>query len=112
MTNPFVAGRIPPDLHEKLNEFCIKSGKSKTEVFIEALAEYLEYTLTGPVKPRGYITTEEFEKALNEIRQEIAQLKQAHQHQGNVDVVPPLKDFFASTYEKHYKKNPKKGREP
>ena len=38
---PFLSGRIPQDLHERIEEYCKEEYVSKTEVMIEALRKYL-----------------------------------------------------------------------
>ncbi|MDJ0633779.1 MAG: ribbon-helix-helix protein, CopG family [Xenococcaceae cyanobacterium MO_188.B29] len=41
MGKPQIAVRIPPSLMEKLNSYVEKTGSSKTEVIVGALAHYL-----------------------------------------------------------------------
>ena len=47
--NPFFSGRIPPNLFERAEQHCDKSGISKTELLIAALRAYLDYP--EPPKP-------------------------------------------------------------
>lgn len=45
MPNPFFSGRIPPDLHQCIEQHIIKTKESKTQVLINALAAYLNHPL-------------------------------------------------------------------
>jgi hypothetical protein len=44
--NPFFSGRIPQDLHDRIQDHCSKTGETKTQVLINALSAYLKH----PVK--------------------------------------------------------------
>lgn len=44
--NPFFSGRIPQELHERIQEHCAETGETKTQILINALAAYLNH----PVK--------------------------------------------------------------
>lgn len=39
--SPIVGVRIPPEWLEEINELCKQTGKTKTQVILEALAQYL-----------------------------------------------------------------------
>ncbi len=41
MANPFVSGRVPPALHERLEEYCQTTGLTKSEVLVSALSAHL-----------------------------------------------------------------------
>ncbi len=43
--NPFFSGRIPQDLHDRIQQHCETTGESKTQVLINALAAYLNHPL-------------------------------------------------------------------
>lgn len=45
MPNPFFSGRIPLDLFEKVNQHIAKTGESKTQVLVKALAYYLDHPI-------------------------------------------------------------------
>ncbi len=41
MTRPQIAVRIPPSIFEQLNNYVEKTGTSKTDVVVSAIAQYL-----------------------------------------------------------------------
>jgi hypothetical protein len=43
MANPFFSGRIPQSLYDKVEQHINESGKSKTELLINALSNYLDF---------------------------------------------------------------------
>jgi hypothetical protein len=49
MANPFFSGRIPQSLYDKVEQYISESGKSKTELLISALSNYLDFPVE--VKP-------------------------------------------------------------
>jgi len=44
VTKPFLAARIPEDLNTKLEEHSASTGEGRTQVVINALAKYLNFT--------------------------------------------------------------------
>ena len=52
MRKPQIAVRVPPSLFEQLNEYVEKTGTSKTDVVINAIAEYLGCTENMPLSQR------------------------------------------------------------
>lgn len=46
MPNPFFSGRIPPDLHKRVEQYKAETGESKTDILINALAAYLNYPVS------------------------------------------------------------------
>jgi hypothetical protein len=57
--NPFFSGRIPQDLHDRIQQHCLETGETKTQILINALAAYLNH----PVKENlsnSPVTREEF----------------------------------------------------
>jgi RHH-type rel operon transcriptional repressor/antitoxin RelB len=46
--SPTIGVRIPPEWLEEINALCKQTGKTKTQVILEALAQYLgKNTVTG-----------------------------------------------------------------
>ncbi|HAZ46501.1 MAG TPA: hypothetical protein DDW76_01870 [Cyanobacteria bacterium UBA11369] len=46
--SPTIGVRIPPEWLEEINELCKQTGKNKTQIILEALAQYLgKNTVTG-----------------------------------------------------------------
>jgi hypothetical protein len=43
MANPFFSGRIPQGLYDKAEQYISESGKSKTDLLINALSNYLDF---------------------------------------------------------------------
>jgi hypothetical protein len=43
MANPFFSGRIPQSLYDKAEQYISESGKSKTDLLINALSNYLDF---------------------------------------------------------------------
>lgn len=58
MTKPLFSGRIPPDLHQRVEERRKITGESKTDILVGALAKFLDF-------PLDYLDPEEI-KALGE----------------------------------------------
>ena len=52
MARPQVAIRLPPDLMDKLNRYIKRTGTSKTEVIVGALAQYLDCPESIPLGQR------------------------------------------------------------
>ena len=49
MANPFFSGRIPQSLYDRVEQYINESGKSKTELLINALSNYLDFPVE--IKP-------------------------------------------------------------
>jgi predicted DNA-binding protein len=75
MANPFFSGRIPKDLNEKINSFTKESGKSRSEILIEALSAYLNY----PVEIKKPAHNEELWDAIRKLQERVAALEGADQ---------------------------------
>lgn len=60
MPSPFFSGRIPQELKEKIDEFCKKTGKGKTEFMIEAFYKYLDLPIPTTEKS-AEVTKEMYE---------------------------------------------------
>lgn len=52
MSKPQIAIRIPPSLLEKLNSYVERSGTSKTDVIVSAIATYLGCGSDVPLSQR------------------------------------------------------------
>jgi hypothetical protein len=64
MTKVQLSVRIPPLVHEKLEDYIHLSGESKTEVVAKALAEYLERPEGRPLIQR----MAELERQMKELK--------------------------------------------
>jgi hypothetical protein len=70
-TNPFFSGRIPQELFDKVEEFCKETSRSKTEILINALSEYLKFPIPKPKVESQYVTLEMFEAYTNKISERL-----------------------------------------
>ena len=52
MAKPQIAIRLPPYLMDKLNSYIARTGSSKTEVIVGALAQYLDCPESIPLGQR------------------------------------------------------------
>ncbi|MEA5537009.1 DNA-binding domain-containing protein [Crocosphaera sp. XPORK-15E] len=52
MRKPQIAVRVPPSLFDELNDYVNKTGTSKTDVVVSAIAEYLGCTDNVPLSQR------------------------------------------------------------
>jgi hypothetical protein len=68
MANPFFSGRIPQSLHDKVEQYISESGKSKTELLINALSSYLDFPVeakeTNNSNEELWIAIKELQKRL------------------------------------------------
>ncbi len=63
MVRPQIAIRLPVPLMEKLNAYVKRTGASKTEVMVGALAQYLDFPESIPLSQR----VSEIEKRMKEL---------------------------------------------
>ena len=63
MVRPQIAIRLPVPLMEKLNAYVKRTGASKTEVMVGALAQYLDFPESIPLSQR----VAEMEKRMKEL---------------------------------------------
>ena len=63
MVRPQIAIRLPVPLMEKLNAYVKRTGASKTEVMVGALAQYLDLPESIPLSQR----VSEIEKRMKEL---------------------------------------------
>ena len=63
MVRPQIAIRLPVPLMEKLNAYVKRTGASKTEVMVGALAQYLDFPESIPLSQR----VAEIEKRMKEL---------------------------------------------
>ena len=73
--NPFFSGRIPQDLHDRIQEHCSKTGESKTQVLINALAAYLNH----PVKSENPVSTGISHQEFAALQEQVAALQESIQ---------------------------------
>ncbi|HEY9649261.1 MAG TPA: hypothetical protein V6C95_01260 [Coleofasciculaceae cyanobacterium] len=71
MASPFFSGRIPQDLYDKIKNFADESGKSKTEILIEALSAYLNC----PVEIKKPARDEELWDAIKKLQERVTALE-------------------------------------
>lgn len=74
MPNLFFSGRIPPDLHERVEQYVSETGESKTQVLINALVAYLNFPISiqkpspaSQISKEIFSALEERVKALEEL---------------------------------------------
>ena len=59
--NPFFSGRIPKELNQSIIKHCEETGKSKTQVLVEALSNYLNIPIPeSSQKLKPEVTKEQF----------------------------------------------------
>lgn len=72
MANPFFSGRIPQELSDKAEEYSKQSGKSKTDILIEALSLYLNF----PIEVKRTVNdNEELWKAIKDLQEKVEKLE-------------------------------------
>ncbi len=74
MPNPFFSGRIPQNLHDRVEQYISESGKSKTELLINALSSYLDFPVEAKETNNSsneelWITVKELQKRLEKLEQ-------------------------------------------
>ena len=62
MVRPQIAIRLPVPLMEKLNAYVKRTGASKTEVMVGALAQYLDFPESIPLSQRMAAMEKRMEK--------------------------------------------------
>lgn len=97
MANPFFSGRIPQNLHDKIEEYISESGKSKTELLIDALSNYLDF----PVEiKQTNSNNDELWIVVKELQERIEKLEE-----GSIDkdvIIPDNTDITAINKNKEY----------
>lgn len=97
MANPFFSGRIPQNLHDRVEQYINESGKSKTELLINALSKYLDF----PVEAKQTNNSnDDLWIVVKELQERIEKLEQ-----GSItkDVITPdNKDITAIDKNKEY----------
>lgn len=88
MANPFFSGRIPQSLYDKIEQYISESGKSKTELLINALSNYLDFPIE--VKQTNN-SNDELWIAVKELQERIEKIEQGSIKQ-NV-IIPDNKDI-------------------
>lgn len=66
-SNSFFSGRIPPELHQNVKDYCKESGKSKTQVLIEALSKYLNVPIQDRNDKNDEVTKEMYNLLIKRI---------------------------------------------
>lgn len=88
MANPFFSGRIPQSLYDKVEQYISESGKSKTELLINALSNYLDF----PVEAKqANNSNEELWIVVKELQERMEKLEQ-----GSISkdvIIPDNKDI-------------------
>ncbi|MEM7581303.1 MAG: hypothetical protein AAF316_15965 [Cyanobacteria bacterium P01_A01_bin.80] len=70
MGNPFFSGRIPKELFQKAEQYIKENDMTKTDLLIEALAQYLNFSLKRNI-PESEITLEMF----NDLKERLEKLE-------------------------------------
>ena len=73
MASPFFSGRIPQDLYNKAEAFIKESGKTRTDVLIEALASYLQH----PIENQKPVGNQDLWNAIQELQRKVELLERA-----------------------------------
>ncbi|BAZ39368.1 hypothetical protein NIES4101_53210 [Calothrix sp. NIES-4101] len=93
MPMPFLSGRIPQRLFDAVEARAQTDGKTRTQIMVEAISAYLNIPyIPEPQKP----TIEELAQRLAELEKTVQEMKAEKKSP------PPLKDFFADSYDRHY----------
>jgi hypothetical protein len=73
MANPFFSGRIPQNLHDRVEQYISESGKSKTELLINALSNYLDFPVevkqTNSSNDELWIVVKELQERIEKLEQ-------------------------------------------
>lgn len=73
MANPFFSGRIPQSLYDKVEQYISESGKSKTELLISALSNYLDFPVeakqTNSSNDELWIVVKELQERIEKLEQ-------------------------------------------
>jgi hypothetical protein len=75
MAKPFIAARVPQRIEDKLNERVQKTGLGKTEIIVNALAEYLGCSIDVPEETRAVDRLIVVEKELAELQNRVRALE-------------------------------------
>lgn len=68
MPKPFIAARVPQILVDKLEEHVKESGQGKTDIIVNALAQYLGCSIDVPEETRAVDRLVAVEKELTELK--------------------------------------------
>lgn len=94
---PFLSGRVPQELYNAVNARAKETGKSRTDIMIEAVCAYLG--LPTPTTPKTAA-----EQRIEELEQRMAQLEEKLEKMQPKPTPPPLSEFFSQErVDKHYK---------
>jgi hypothetical protein len=73
MANPFFSGRIPQSLYDKVEQYINESGKSKTDLLINALSSYLDFPVeikqTNSSNGELWIVVKELQERIEKLEQ-------------------------------------------
>jgi hypothetical protein len=73
MANPFFSGRIPQSLYDRVEQYISESGKSKTELLINALSNYLDFPIeakqTNNSNDELWIAVKELQERMEKVEQ-------------------------------------------
>jgi hypothetical protein len=48
MSNKFLSGRVPQELHDAIEKYCKETGEKRTDVIIKGVAAYINFILPNP----------------------------------------------------------------
>lgn len=71
MANPFFSGRIPQELHQRIEEYIKSTGKTKTQLLVEALSTYVGIQLSVDNKA----ITDNYDRRLSDIEERLKALE-------------------------------------
>lgn len=73
MANPFFSGRIPQNLYDRVEQYISESGKSKTDLLINALSKYLDFPVeikqTNSSNDELWIVVKELQERIEKLEQ-------------------------------------------
>ena len=75
MAKPFIAARVPQKIEDKLNERVQETGLGKTEIIVNALAEYLGCSIDIPNETKAVDRLVTVEKELAELQNRVTALE-------------------------------------
>ena len=86
MAKPFIAARIPQKLADKLDERVEELGQGKTDIIVNALAQYLGCSIDVPEETRAVDRLVTVEKELTELQDRVRALEKPTEKAQNPEV--------------------------
>ncbi|MFA9201982.1 MAG: hypothetical protein ACEQSC_00320 [Candidatus Nanopelagicaceae bacterium] len=80
MASPFFSGRIPQELHDRVDQHIKESGEGKTQILINALSQYLGVEIS---KPKSSGVNADFFSELESLKERVSLLERSQQDSQN-----------------------------